>query len=147
MKLTQTTLDIHAQCKPNSCVPNVNCIPLACVGACIGHHRLALGIIHSRGALLACVGGGGGGSHWVHKAFQIPTCWYRNASSFALQWNIAFIYHTQEITLLTNVYPLGISTIYKWVLVSDGAVLGKPSKIASTSQMTKSCLPLTDAWI
>ena len=39
MKLTQTTLNEHAQRKPNAKVPNANYIPLAHVGsieACVG---------------------------------------------------------------------------------------------------------------
>ena len=55
VKLTET------KCKPNSRIPNANHIPLACIGARVGHCRLTLGIIDSRWALLACVRGVGFG--------------------------------------------------------------------------------------
>ena len=58
------------------CIPNVNYVPLAHVGAhigaCVGHFMLALGIIGLHWALLARVGLywlALGGLHWVRKFF------------------------------------------------------------------------------
>ena len=59
----------------------MNYIPLARIGARIGHCRLVLGILSSRRAWLAHVGG----SLWACKGFWIPTCWYRQCESLVLE--------------------------------------------------------------
>ena len=63
MKLTQTTLNEHAQRKPNAKVPNANYIPLAHVGsieACVGSVEARVQSTEARvGSLGGCVGSPG----------------------------------------------------------------------------------------
>ena len=61
------TNNMKHTCRTQTQLPNANHIPLACVGARVGHYRLALGIIN---LYWACIGG----SRWVREAFLTPTC-------------------------------------------------------------------------
>ena len=70
MPLDNPTL--HAQRKPNSHIPKTNHIPLAHIGARVGHYWLVLGIIDSFRALLTHVGV----LRWVCMGFWIPMRWY-----------------------------------------------------------------------
>ena len=69
-KLTQYKQHEMYMPNVNSRVSNMDYNPLARIGACVGHYRLALGIIDSHWALLARIGHywlalGIIGSHWA----------------------------------------------------------------------------------